>query len=221
MPRLLFEKMGNAVWISHLDLMRVFQRAFRRAGIAIYHSQGYSPRAHVSMALPLPVGTESQCELLDFAFAEGAQLPLESLPAQLNAVLPAGIRVLSAWEGGKKLKELTYLDASLTLQYDHGLPAGAGEKILAFFQSGQPVIVPKRTKTGQTQLDIQPMIQAVSILGCWETTLQLQCRVCAQNPSLNPMLLPEALRLHRAELAPDFAKARRLEILDSSGAQFR
>lgn len=221
MPRLLFEKMGNAVWISHLDLMRVFQRAFRRAGIAIYHSQGYSPRAHVSMALPLPVGTESQCELLDFAFAEGAQLPLESLPAQLNAVLPAGIRVLSAWEGGKKLKELTYLDASLTLQYDHGLPAGAGEKILAFFQSGQPVIVPKRTKTGQTQLDIQPMIQAVSILGCRETTLQLQCRVCAQNPSLNPMLLPEALRLHRPELAPDFAKARRLEILDSSGAQFR
>ena len=221
MPRLLFEKMGNAVWISHLDLMRVFQRAFRRAGIAIYHSQGYSPRAHVSMALPLPVGTESQCELLDFAFAEGAQLPLESLPAQLNAVLPAGIRVLSAWEGGKKLKELTYLDASLTLQYDHGLPAGAGEKILAFFQSGQPVVVPKRTKTGQTQLDIQPMIQAVSILGCWETTLQLQCRVCAQNPSLNPMLLPEALRLHRPELAPDFAKARRLEILDSSGAQFR
>ena len=221
MPRLLFEKMGNAVWISHLDLMRVFQRAFRRAGIAIYHSQGYSPRAHVSMALPLPVGTESQCELLDFAFAEGAQLPLESLPAQLNAVLPAGIRVLSAWEGGKKLKELTYLDASLTLQYDHGLPAGAGEKILAFFQSGQPVIVPKRTKTGQTQLDIQPMIQAVSILGCWETTLQLQCRVCAQNPSLNPMLLPEALRLHRPELAPDFAKARRLEILDSSGTQFR
>ncbi len=221
MPRLLFEKMGNAVWISHLDLMRVFQRAFRRAGIAIYHSQGYSPRAHVSMALPLPVGTESQCELLDFAFAEGAQLPLESLPAQLNAVLPAGIRVLSAWEGGKKLKELTYLDASLTLQYDHGLPAGAGEKILAFFQSGQPVIVPKRTKTGQTQLDIQPMIQAVSILGCWETTLQLQCRVCAQNPSLNPMLLPEALRLHRPELAPDFAKARQLEILDSSGAQFR
>ncbi len=221
MPRLLFEKMGNAVWISHLDLMRVFQRAFRRAGIAIYHSQGYSPRAHVSMALPLPVGTESQCELLDFAFAEGAQLPLESLPARLNAVLPAGIRVLSAWEGGKKLKELTYLDASLTLQYDHGLPAGAGEKILAFFQSGQPVVVPKRTKTGQTQLDIQPMIQAVSILGCWETTLQLQCRVCAQNPSLNPMLLPEALRLHRPELAPDFAKARRLALLDGSGAQFR
>ena len=52
MPRLLFEKTGNAVWISHLDLMRVFQRAFRRGGILIRHSQGYSPKAHVSIALP-------------------------------------------------------------------------------------------------------------------------------------------------------------------------
>ena len=51
MPRLLFEKTGNAVWISHLDLMRVFQRAFRRGGILIRHSQGFTPRAHVSIAL--------------------------------------------------------------------------------------------------------------------------------------------------------------------------
>ncbi len=43
MPRLLFEKTGNAVWISHLDLMRVFQRAFRRGGILIRHSQGFPP----------------------------------------------------------------------------------------------------------------------------------------------------------------------------------
>ncbi|MFR0733423.1 MAG: DUF2344 domain-containing protein [Oscillospiraceae bacterium] len=43
MPRLLFAKTGNAVWISHLDLMRVFQRAFRRGGILIRHSQGFTP----------------------------------------------------------------------------------------------------------------------------------------------------------------------------------
>ena len=74
MPRIRFEKVGNAVWISHLDLMRVFQRAFRRGGILIRHSQGFTPRAHVSIALPLPVGTESVCELLDFDLAEGVSL---------------------------------------------------------------------------------------------------------------------------------------------------
>lgn len=85
MPRLLFEKTGNAVWISHLDLMRVFQRAFRRGGILIRHSQGFTPRAHVSIALPLPVGVESVCELLDFDLAEGVSIPLEEIPARLNA----------------------------------------------------------------------------------------------------------------------------------------
>ena len=53
MNRLLFEKTGDAVYISHLDLMRIFQRAFKRADIMIWHSQGFSPRAYVSIALPL------------------------------------------------------------------------------------------------------------------------------------------------------------------------
>ena len=65
MNRLLFEKTGDAVYLSHLDLMRIFQRAFRRADILIWHSQGFSPRAYVSIALPLSVGVESRCEILD------------------------------------------------------------------------------------------------------------------------------------------------------------
>ena len=50
MNRLLFEKTGDAVYLSHLDLMRVFQRAFKRADIMIWHSQGFSPRAYVSIS---------------------------------------------------------------------------------------------------------------------------------------------------------------------------
>ena len=61
MNRLLFEKTGDAVYISHLDLMRIFQRAFKRADIMIWHSQGFSPRAYVSIALPLPVGPHQCC----------------------------------------------------------------------------------------------------------------------------------------------------------------
>ena len=91
MPRIRFEKVGNAVWISHLDLMRVFQRAFRRGGILIRHSQGFTPRAHVSIALPLPVGTESVCELLDFDLAEGVSVPLCEIPDRLNATLPGRV----------------------------------------------------------------------------------------------------------------------------------
>ena len=66
MPRALFEKKGNAVWISHLDLMRVFQRAFKRAGLPLTHTKGFNPRPSVSIALPMSVGIEIGCELLDF-----------------------------------------------------------------------------------------------------------------------------------------------------------
>ena len=97
MNRLLFEKTGDAVYLSHLDLMRIFQRAFRRADILIWHSQGFSPRAYVSIALPLSVGVESRCEILDFEIEDGSA-DLAKLPELLNRTMPAGIRVLRAYE---------------------------------------------------------------------------------------------------------------------------
>ena len=66
MPRALFDKTGNARYISHLDLKRVFQRAFKRSGLPLTHTQGFNPRPSVSIALPLSLGVESRCELLDF-----------------------------------------------------------------------------------------------------------------------------------------------------------
>ena len=52
MLRALFQKTGNAVYISHLDLMRLFQRSFKRAGLPLTHTQGFNPRPSVSIALP-------------------------------------------------------------------------------------------------------------------------------------------------------------------------
>ena len=58
--RLLFSKTGRAKYISHLDLMRTFQRAFFRSGIQIRHTEGFNPHPFVSIALPLSVGYSSQ-----------------------------------------------------------------------------------------------------------------------------------------------------------------
>ena len=93
MRRILFEKTGNAVFISHLDLMRMFQRAFKRAGLNLKHTQGVSPRAMVSIALPLSVGVESRCEILDYELVD-QELPFDEIKDRLNRALPAGVRVL-------------------------------------------------------------------------------------------------------------------------------
>lgn len=221
MPRLLFEKMRPAVYISHLDLMRVFQRAFRRGGLLIHHSQGFSPRAVVSIALPLSVGTESVCELLDFDLEQGVCVPLEEIQKRLNRTMPAGIRVLDIWEKGKKLRELTHLDAELILEYDAGIPENALESINDFFCQSQSILVPKKTKSGMTDLDIRPMIQELALSPINDHELRLYCRVCAQNPSLNPALLGTALTLHLAAYAPNHIQIKRLEVLDASGQVFR
>ena len=63
--RLAFSKLDTAKFISHLDLMRTFQRAFLRADIPIKHTEGFHPHAFVSIPLPLSVGYSSVCEVLE------------------------------------------------------------------------------------------------------------------------------------------------------------
>ena len=104
MNRMLFEKTGKAVWISHLDLMRLFQRAFKRAGLPLTHTQGFNPRPSVSIALPLSVGVESKCELLDFQL-ENAQICFDEMKDALNKNLIAGVHVCEIYDTGRKIRQ--------------------------------------------------------------------------------------------------------------------
>ena len=90
MHRLAFTKADTAKFISHLDLMRTFQRSFLRAGIHIKHTEGFNPHAFVSIPLPLSVGYSSSCEVLE---CQVLDTPLEEVPRRMNAALPAGITV--------------------------------------------------------------------------------------------------------------------------------
>ena len=121
--RLLFIKEGPAIWSSHLDLMRALMRSFRRAGIELKHSQGFTPHPELSILMPLSVGVESECEIAEFALAEGCELPAEEIASRLAPVLPAGVRALESWDGGQKPGKLSWLRARLTLTYD--APVGA------------------------------------------------------------------------------------------------
>ncbi len=122
MSRFLFVKEGVAVWSSHLDLMRALMRSFRRAGIDLKHSQGFTPHPELSILMPLSVGVESQCEIAEFTLAEGCTIPAAEIAARMNPVLPAGLRALESYEGGQKAGKLAWLRARLELSYS---PVGA------------------------------------------------------------------------------------------------
>ena len=91
MSRLLFSKTGRAKYISHLDLMRTFQRAFQRADLTIRHTEGFNPHPFISILLPLSLGFSSQCEILEFQLLDS--IAPDQVPGMLNGVMPDGIVV--------------------------------------------------------------------------------------------------------------------------------
>ena len=220
MPRILFEKKGNAVWISHLDLMRLFQRAFKRAGLPLTHTQGFNPRPSVSIALPLSVGVESSCELLDFEL-DGDKVANRIVRGKLNDYLVPGIRVIKVYDNMQKIKHLALLDTVVTMEYDQGVPENAVARIEELFAQ-ETVLVEKKTKTNGIQdQNIIPMIKQLEIVQTDANTLALKARVCCQNPTLNPMQLHGAVVRYLPELKPDFVKNERIEIYDADGNVFR
>ena len=218
MPRALFQKSGNAVWISHLDLMRLFQRAFKRAGLPLTHTQGFNPRPSVSIALPLSVGVESGCELLDFDL-EVADVPCDEICRRLNEVLVEGVKVHAVYDDGRKIKELSLLRCQVELEYDAGIPESAEEQVRELFRR-ESLSVEKKGKKGITEQDIIPMIRRLDVRADGNV-LRIEAVICCQNPTLNPMQLAAAVERYLPECKPDFAKCRRIELYDAGENIFR
>lgn len=218
MPRALFEKTGNARYISHLDLMRVFQRAFKRAGLPLTHTQGFNPRPSVSIALPLSLGAESSCELLDFELEQPAECA--QIRERLNAALINGVRIREVYEHGQKLKNLALLQSRLVLEYDRPLPDDAAVQIQSLF-SRPELIVEKKGKNGAVQQDIIPMLRRLSVSPLGDREVEIASLHSCQNPSLNPMQLSAAIANDLPELAPDYVRCFREELFDTNEVIFR
>lgn len=206
------------MYISHLDLLRTFQRAFLRQGLVLRHSQGFHPHPILSFALPLSVGQASDCEILDFEVNE--DMDGGGLPETLNAFMPEGIRAVECYIPTRPVRELAKLRCRVELVYDGGVPAGAAEKIRTLLL-GESVVIQKRTKRkAMADIDIRPMLHSLDLAEA-AGLLTLEAVVSAQNPGMNPALLASAVEVHRPELAADFVRVRRLEMLDEGGAAFR
>jgi len=89
--RLRFSKGARLKYISHLDLIRLWHRAFRRAGLELAYSEGFNPHPRIHIAAPLPLGVTGESELMDVVFAK-EYMP-QSVGLSVNAQLPPGIKI--------------------------------------------------------------------------------------------------------------------------------
>lgn len=206
--RLTFSKTGRARFISHLDLMRVFQRAFYRAELPLRYTQGFNPHVVLSIALPLSVGQAGLREILDLGMVGSVDLAV--LPERLNALLPEGVAVLSADWNGRPAKDVVWARYALKFQTD-----APPEAFLKMFAA--PLIVEKRTKKGSCPTDLLPMIRAYACERA-EETLMATMELAAQNPTLNAeYITAEFERRLECEVFPEIT---RLALLDAAGEAF-
>lgn len=193
-----FSKTGRMAYISHLDLARVFLRAFRMTGLRPAYSQGFNPHPKMSIALPLSLGQSSVCELMEFETAAGPtgqgaerQEYFSQKAAELNERLPEDIRVLSLRE---KPAEFNKAVASYVAAAEYEILSerisDAKAKLEAFFAAQSIIIEKTSKKTGKvTEHDIRPDMLSYSIRN--EQKGLLLCRVVLRAEAgalLNPQV---------------------------------
>lgn len=218
--RLLFSKTGRACYISHLDLMRTFPRAFLRAGLRVKQTEGFNQHSFVSIALPLSLGYSSRCEILEFELLD--DIPLSEVPGRMNAVLPEGIEVLDCYESQVPLRNIAWIQWQCRLTFDNGVPRDAAGQFRNLFQTDSLVIQKpsKKAKKGYVELDLIPLIHSLQ-LNQEGNALVLRAVLAAQNPGLNPELLISTARERCDDFQPDFVEYERLEVLDGNFEIFR
>ncbi len=135
--RIQFSKNGPAKFISHLDLLRNFERAFRRAGLPLAFSEGFNPHPRLFFAAPLPVGMEGEREYLDLELEKN----IEIKNLFLSNVFPEGIQIKKIWRlrGNEKALMATLEKASYSIEADFQGPAhqeNLNREIQSFLSAG-------------------------------------------------------------------------------------
>ena len=158
--RIKFRKQGVMKFIGHLDVMRYFQKAIRRADIDIAYTEGFSPHMILSFAAPLGVGLTSNGEYADIML----KTPISSAEAvrRLNDVMVEGMEIVSFREiPDEKASNAMSLvaEADYTVIFREGMepPAGWEEKLLAFYEKPS-ILVTKKTMISDREMDLKPLI---------------------------------------------------------------
>lgn len=215
--RISYTQTGRAIWISHLDMMRMLQRAMNRADIPIRYSEGFNPHAQISILLPLSVGTESLCQLADIRVRR--DVDISALPLQLTKVMPEGIVVTNCWEDGAKPAELQSLEALCRWEYAESVTQEQLTAIRALFQR-EELIVQRKTKRGEGPFNILPHTRLLE-LSAEGSCIMLRACLSAAEPVVKPELLSKAVAENAPELAPLHVRCTRLKLLDKNGKEFK
>lgn len=160
--RFRFTKIGSMKFIGHLDVMRFFQKAIRRAKLDVAYSQGYSPHQLMSFASPLGVGLTSDGEYLDVEFNSLPEhMDKNELIAHLNQSMTDEIFVTDFEIMPDKFKTsmalLSACDYVLSFKDGYEIPVDFVKKFDDYMNREQ-IMIWKKTKRSEKEVDVKPHI---------------------------------------------------------------
>lgn len=174
--RLVFTRGSEIQYISHLDVMRMWERALRRARVPLAYSHGFNPQPRIALAAPLPVGVTSEGELMDVFLVES--VPRREFLERVEPQLPAGVRVLETDEvsiNEPSLQSLVrFADYQVTVESK--LSRDEVEDRIRRLLSAKEVFRERRRDTRVRRYDLRPFIKSLAIKA-WNTEQRLEMRL--------------------------------------------
>ncbi len=212
-----FKRGDEVKFISHLDLMKVFERAIRRARLPIAYSQGFNPHPGMVFGLPLGVGVTSDAEYGDFEVADDG-FPMDEFMNRLNLQLPQGLEILEVRPRQSKQNIMATISAA-----EYVVVAGVGpecdERVLKpavnKYLARKEIFVKKKTKSGVKDINIRDMVFDLNFevqpLGAFNIIKFTMLVSAGSKANLKPELVLESLfealedgyeieRIHRSKL---------------------
>lgn len=188
--RVKFKKVGNLQYISHLDLVRTMNKIIVRAGLPLWYTEGFNPKPKMVFAAPLSTGVESFCECMDIRLTE--KIDTELAKKLLNSNMTDEMQVVEAYYPTSKLTDLKWISYTILVK-----TAGVSAEIAAACDralSSESIVVMKKTKTTDAEVDIRPMIKSASAVLDGDA-IRVSCVLSSDSQSfLNPEYIVKYLR---------------------------
>lgn len=191
-------------YISHLDFVRLFHRAIRRADIPFMFSQGFNPHPIMTVSQPLSVGVTSDCEYMKVGF--DGDFSEDELIRRINGALPPGYEVKAAKKIEGKEIDITKIDrAEYIVECEY-----SGDVDTDALMANNELKVMKKSKSGVKESDIRPYIYALSVIDRSDSTVILDMEIAVGSAyNLKPDSVLEAMEKYCPSFEKGFAAVHR------------
>ena len=195
------------IFISHLDLQRLLQRAFRRAKINLSYSEGFNPHPKMSYGNALALGVESQGEYVDIEIED--DIEVDEFLERINNQLPEGIKFIKGQEIDPKTPSLSsvivYGEYIFNIDLDTPLSKEFVKSRVLNFVKSEEIIVTKTNKKGRkVEVDIRPLIKNFDLVSLDDKKVTFESTIATgskANLNIN-ILIPQILNMLDLEIDP-------------------